>query len=69
MALADLLDQGGLVMVILLLLSVYVVSVIFYKIYQFWSMELLKTDFMFNLLHAVEDKKINEAILYFCFLK
>jgi biopolymer transport protein ExbB len=25
-------------------------------------MELLKTDFMFNLLQAVEDKKINEAI-------
>lgn len=61
MVLQELLDKGGAVMVIILLLSVYVVAVIFYKIYQFWRSGVFKTNFIDSIIEAVEDKKLNEA--------
>ncbi|MDA0781588.1 MAG: MotA/TolQ/ExbB proton channel family protein [Rickettsiales bacterium] len=61
MILTELLEKGGAVMAILLLLSVYVVSVIFYKIYQFWSLEVFRTDFLKPLIESVESQKLGEA--------
>ncbi|PIR39437.1 MAG: hypothetical protein COV35_02675 [Alphaproteobacteria bacterium CG11_big_fil_rev_8_21_14_0_20_39_49] len=61
MILAELLEKGGAVMAILLLLSVYVVSVIFYKIYQFWSLEVFRTEFLKPLIESVESQKLGEA--------
>ncbi len=61
MILTELLEKGGAVMAILLLLSVYVISVILYKIYQFWSLEVFKTEFIKPLIESVEDQKLGEA--------
>ena len=61
MILTELLEKGGAVMAILMLLSVYVVSVILYKIYQFWSLEVFKTEFIRPLIESVEDQKLGEA--------
>ena len=41
MVLMDLLHKGGFIMLLIMSLSVYVVAVILYKIYQFWHMHLL----------------------------
>lgn len=61
MILNELLEKGGSVMVILLLLSVYVVSVILYKIHQFWSLEALKTGFLEPFMQSVENSRLKEA--------
>jgi biopolymer transport protein ExbB len=61
MILTELLEKGGVVMGILLLLSVYVVSVILYKIYQFWSHDALKSEFIKPLIEYVEDRKLGDA--------
>lgn len=61
MVLTELLDKGGVVMAIILLLSIYVMAVVLYKIYQFWRFEAFKTGFINTLLASVEDKKYNEA--------
>jgi biopolymer transport protein ExbB len=44
------------------MLSVYVVAVIFYKLYQFWRLGVFNTGFIPPLLESVEDKKLNEAL-------
>lgn len=61
MILQELLEKGGFVMAIILSLSVYVLAVIVYKIYQFWKLEAFKTGFMAPLLESVEDRKLTEA--------
>jgi biopolymer transport protein ExbB len=61
MVLTELLEKGGPVMVPILALSVYVVAVILYKIYQFLHLDAFKTGFISPLLESVEDKKLNEA--------
>lgn len=63
MFLTELVDKGGIVMLIILSLSVYVIAVIIYKIYQFWRLDAFKTGFINPLLGAIEDKKYNEASL------
>jgi biopolymer transport protein ExbB len=62
MVLHELLEKGGLVMPIILLLSVYVVAVILYKIFQFWSTGAFSNTFIYAVLAAVEDKKLSEAM-------
>lgn len=62
MVLTELLTKGGMVMPLILALSVYVVAVILYKIYQFWSGGVFAIAFIDNVLEAVEDKKIAEAM-------
>lgn len=61
MTLADLLDKGGVVMIIILMLSVYVLAVILYKYFQFWRLKVSKTDFIRHVEMAVEDKQNSEA--------
>jgi biopolymer transport protein ExbB len=61
MILNELLEKGGSVMVILLLLSVYVVSVILYKIHQFWTLEALKTGFLEPFMQSMENSRLKEA--------
>jgi len=62
MVLTELLAKGGLVMPIILLLSVYVVAVVIYKVFQFWSTGAFSTSFIHNVLAAVDDKKLGEAM-------
>ena len=62
MVLAELLEKGGIVMPIILLLSVYVVAVIIYKLFQFWQTGAFSISFVDDVLKAVEDKKIAEAM-------
>lgn len=62
MVLAELLEKGGVVMGIILLLSVYVVAVVLYKAYQFWCMEISNTAFLRDVELAVEDRQSSEAI-------
>lgn len=61
MVLTELLAKGGVVMPVILVLSVYVVAVIIYKIYQFWSTGAFAISFVDGVLKAIEGKKIAEA--------
>lgn len=60
--LSDLLDKGGVVMAILLLLSVYVLAVILFKAYQFWRLDAFKIRFIKNVIRHVEDRNISKAM-------
>lgn len=62
MVLKELLEKGGIVMPIILLLSVYVVAVIMYKLFQFWRTGAFSVSFVDDVLKAVEDKKMSEAM-------
>lgn len=62
MVLKELLDKGGVIMPIILLLSVYVVAVIVYKLFQFWRTGAFSISFVDEVLRAVEDKKMAEAM-------
>lgn len=62
MVLAELLEKGGAVMAILLLLSVYVFSVIFYKLFQLWRAQAIGGGFNRKLLSLIENKKFQEAL-------
>jgi biopolymer transport protein ExbB len=62
MVLSELISKGGPVIIPILFLSVYVMAVILYKLYQFWRMEVFKTGFIASLIQSVEDKKIAEAL-------
>jgi biopolymer transport protein ExbB len=62
MVLKELLERGGVVMPIILMLSVYVVAVIIYKLFQFWRAGAFRISFVDDVLRAVEDKKMAEAM-------
>jgi biopolymer transport protein ExbB len=62
MVLTELLEKGGIVMPIILTLSVYVVAVIIYKIYQFCSTGVFANAFIDKILEAIDSKKISEAM-------
>ena len=62
MMLKELLEKGGMVMPLILLLSIYVVAVIMYKIFQFWRTGAFSIAFVDDVLRAVEDKKMAEAM-------
>lgn len=62
MLLTELISKGGTVMPVILLLSVYVLAVVLYKIYQFWSTGAFSVKFMDSILDAVEHKRISEAM-------
>lgn len=62
MLLTDLLSKGGVVMGVLLLLSVYVVAVVFYKLWQFWQEGAGRTAFLPQIVELVQDKKLTEAM-------
>lgn len=62
MVLIELLSKGGMVMPVILALSVYVLAVVMYKFYQFWSTGAFAIDFIDSILEAVENKKISEAM-------
>lgn len=61
MVLTELLDKGGIVMAIIMLLSVYVVAVILYKTFQFIIFQTGKTDFINLVIDSVDNKKYSEA--------
>ncbi len=62
MVLTELLQRGGVVMGIILVLSVYVLAVIIYKIYQFWRLEAFKSGYIDSIVESAEDKKYSEAV-------
>lgn len=62
MVLTELLAKGGVVMPIILMLSVYVVAVIIYKIYQFFSSGVFSTSFIDEVLEAVDNNRMSEAM-------
>lgn len=61
MVLTELLDKGGVVMVIILLLSVYVLAVILFKLFQFWRNDVFNNAFIYDVLKLVSERKIKEA--------
>lgn len=62
MMLTELLQKGGLVMPIILILSVYVVAVVLYKIFQFSTSGAFATGFIDDITKAVGDNKMAEAM-------
>lgn len=62
MMLSELLDKGGAVMAVILLLSVYVVAVILYKIFQFWYLGAFNTDYIRRIDIALQGNQRSEAI-------
>lgn len=62
MVLTELLAKGGVVMPVILVLSVYVMAVIMYKIYQLWATGALATAFIDKIIAAVADNKMAEAM-------
>jgi len=61
MLLQELLDKGGVVMIIILGLSVYVAAVILYKLFQFWRLQAFRMGFIANIIDSVGHKKYKEA--------
>lgn len=61
MILSELLDKGGFVMGIILVLSVYVLAVIMFKSYQFWRLGAFNTSFFKTFLEYIEEKKFSDA--------
>lgn len=58
----SLLSQGGVVMVILGMLSIYAVGVILFKIYQFVSANVFSTGFVEPVMLAVQKGEVTEAL-------
>ncbi len=61
-AIFDLFDRGGIVMVIISLLSVYTLAVIVYKIYQFYRMQTLNPLFLAQLESKIDRDKLKEHL-------
>jgi len=57
----DLIEKGGVVMVILMGLSIYALAVIFYKIYQFSSAGVYNTRFIDGAMAPVKRGELTEA--------
>lgn len=57
----ELLEKGGFVMFVIVILSVYSFAVIIYKIFQFWQLKVYNTSFLEDLLKEVSKKNINNA--------
>lgn len=57
----ELFEKGGLVMLFILVLSVYSIAVIIYKIFQFWHLKVYNNYFLEELLNAVSKKRISDA--------
>ena len=62
MVLTELLAKGGIVMPVIIALSVYVVAVIIYKLFQFYQTGAFATAFIDSILEAVDNKKMSEAM-------
>lgn len=62
MVLTELLEKGGIVMAIILLLSVYVVAVIGYKAIQFWQYRVHSRILLENVFLAVNAKRYPDAL-------
>jgi biopolymer transport protein ExbB len=62
MLLTELLLKGGVVMGLLMLLSVYVVAVILYKLYQFIGAGINQHVFVKDIIEHVQDKNTPEAM-------
>lgn len=60
--LSSMIAKGGTVMAILIALSVYVVAVILYKVWQFWQAKITEIDFVGEVVEYVEDKNTPEAL-------
>jgi biopolymer transport protein ExbB len=57
----ELFDKGGLVMVIIFMLSIYITAVILYKTYQFYKLQVLKTGQIDTLIAEIDRNNLNGA--------
>ena len=62
MIISELVEKGGIVMVLILLLSVYVFAVIGYKSFQFWKYYVLNHHFIQDVLVAMHAKRYPNAL-------
>lgn len=62
MILTELLEKGGIVMAIILLLSVYVVAVIAYKVFQFVQYHIHSHTLIHNIMLAMNAKRYPDAL-------
>lgn len=62
MLLTELLAKGGVVMALLLMLSVYVTAVVFFKLYQFIGTGIGDKHFVREVLEHTQDKNMPEAM-------
>lgn len=58
----DIIDKGGIVMIALMGLSVYVLGVVFYKLYQFYSAGLFQTAFIEQAMRPIKTGEWNESL-------
>ncbi len=57
----ELIEKGGVVMVILIGVSIYALAVVFYKIYQFTSASIFNTRFIDRVMVAVKQGELTDA--------
>lgn len=62
MVLSELIDKGGIVMIIIILLSIYVGTVILYKCYQFIRLQAFTGTLIQDVMAAVADRQYQEAL-------
>ncbi len=62
MLLSELIDKGGFVMVVILLLSVYVGAVILYKLYQLWNFRGFNPEIVNDVTYALKSAQYDEAM-------
>jgi len=60
--LQELLDKGGIVMFIIMLLSVYVVAVLLFKLVQFIKFHTHSREYVNEIMDAIEDKQYADAV-------
>ena len=58
----DFASKGGFVMLVIALLSVYVIAVIIYKIYQFWHLDVSNLGFVNKVSLMMQNKKYQDAV-------
>lgn len=62
MLFAELLSKGGVIMFLIIILSIYVMTIIFYKLFQFTTIENLDDKFIDEIILACDDKQFAKAV-------
>jgi biopolymer transport protein ExbB len=58
----DLFDRGGITMFIIAGLSVYILTVILFKLYQLWKLDITKTDFIDKIFISLSSGDVKAAL-------